>query len=117
MKRRKVMKRKCLLLIPFLFLFAVGCQKPYQTEFISVVQNHECVTSETLSALVLSIKADAEKRELSTDESEAIDYLIERLEYIIGSGRVINEYVYLTHVNEEMLSNLLKYKWKRGDDE
>ena len=107
------MKRLLTASITCLILF--GCQKQGQIEFMDVVQDHKELTTETANALIASIRDDMQ----GIDDSDALkgaEELIERLEMMQDQSEAIFEYVFTAMPDQDLLSRLLKSKWKGNED-
>ncbi len=103
-------------LYAFLFVL-VGCgPKVGMADFVDVVHNHRTLTNETSNALILSIQDELEHKKnsgsVTPEEEQALSDLVERLRYMSRQSDVIGDYVDTHHMDDELLSRLLRSKWK-----
>lgn len=104
---------KFLVLVMFLMVPVLGCAKDGRTEFVTVVQDHRELTTETNEALIRSI--EDEMRQVRNDPAamEALRDLIDRLRMIKRQSDVIDEYVKATLVDEELIAEMIRNRWRR----
>lgn len=96
------------------FLFFCGCSKPGRLEFVEMVRNHRDITKETNSAVVLSIQDELNSRtDLNAEQRQSIQDLIDRLILIERQSDLIFEYENNTIVDQNLISELIRSKWKK----
>lgn len=110
-------------LIMSLFLSMVllsGCGKAGKLEFVQVVQNHSELSAETNAAVISSIEDEIAEMTasgtLTEDSRTAIEDLITRLQLVTTQAKLIEEYVNANTVNKDLLSQLLRARWEKGND-
>jgi hypothetical protein len=85
----------------FLFgLLTTGCVN-VPGNFVLLSRDHAKVTSDTTSALVLSIKDELAKPNITEEERAAFTDLIKRLEYMNESADVMEKYISQNFSNTE----------------
>jgi len=97
-------------------VLCTGCPQQGITEFIDVSYDHKILTTETLKALIDSVEDELQTARLTgiltpSAEKGAND-LIDRLSMIIQQSDVLNEYVIADMADTELISKLIRSKWK-----
>ncbi len=106
------MKKSLILFLVCLSL--VGCVKSGKVEYVDVVISHRDLTPETNKAIIASLRDEIQGRtDLTDTEVQATMDLIGRLELIARQSELIYEYVMTEEVDEELISRLIRNRWKR----
>lgn len=110
--------QKLTILSILLTICLVGCVKPGMREFVEVSQDHKVLTVSTCNAIILSIRDDIEYMKslgkLSPEMEQAAEELIERLVAMSKQSILLNEYIMSEMVDSDLISELIKSKWKKG---
>ncbi len=83
----------------------------HRADFVEVVRDHERITVETCVSLINSID-DELANTTDNDRRATLEDLRERLIYISSSSIAIHSYVYASVVDEELIAELIRNKWK-----
>ena len=109
------MKRLAILVVVMALTFSSGCMKAGRAEFFDVVQDHKVITVETNVAVIASIRAELDSRDdLSPEDRQAVEALIERLELVSRLSELIYEYVNTTEVDSDLISQLIRSRWNNA---
>lgn len=100
----------------FAVVLFTGCTKPHQALFVEVVQDHRVVTVETLTSVKKTIQDEMASRDLTEDQENGMNQLLDRIDTIMRGSEAIDDYVSATMVDEELLAKLLNSRWKRRFD-
>lgn len=94
-------------------LCILGCQRIHPS-FYDVVKDHKVLLHETNDAVIASIQAELNESRgrLTAEQIQSIENLIARLEFLKKQGDVIEAYLESNLVDEQLISELLKLKWR-----
>ncbi len=90
-------------------ILTLGCTR-FSPEFVTVVDDHRQLTTETNTTLIQSIQEEINSTS-NAEKSEALEDLKERLEIISKQSEVIDKFVQ-DNLTPEQLAVLLSAKWK-----
>lgn len=109
---------KKVFLICVLTSLLIGCSQRIHPAFYDVVQDHRQLLQETNDAVIGSIQAELEsaRDRLSDEQIKSIENLIERLEFLKAQGVVIEQYVEDEYVDEDLIAELLRYRWSQQQE-
>lgn len=97
-------------------LFCVGCQQQNgRAAFLSVLQDHAKLTTETNKAVLNTLNEEYQKAKdvMPSDRRAGIEDLMLRLDYISKQSEAIKKYSF-QNATERDISELLKLRWYDG---
>lgn len=104
--------KRCFLIVFGLALLCGCASNRIHPEFFEVVHSHQALTSETIDAVIASIRGEMNERtDLAPEQLQIIQGLIDRLELIKQQADVMDRYVLATQVDQELLRELLRRRW------
>ncbi len=97
------------------FLLA-GCAQKIHPAFYDVVRDHRVLLDETNDAVIASIRAelDEARDNLTEEQIQSIEDLIERLEFLKQQGSIMENYVESDLVDEDLIAALIRHRWTQG---
>jgi len=111
--------RRVILAICVTCFLLIGCALKTHPAFYDVVKSHRQLLIETNDAVIASIKVELnESRDrLTPEQIQSIGNLIERLEFLKSQGIVIEHYVKSEYLDEDLISEMIRYRWNQGNGE
>jgi len=96
-----------------LLIFISGCGSLGRADFVEVVNDHKNITVETCISLIASIDDELDGT-TDEDRSAALIDLRDRLVYMSNSSVAIHSYIHATIVDEQLIAELIRNKWKQN---
>ncbi len=97
-----------------LSLFVLGCTNVLDRDMIALSQQNETIVKETTQAVASTIKEELSSRDdLTAEQKQDIQNLLDRLSYMEKSSEVIKKYFSQEKLDVETVQEIIRSAWRK----